>query len=164
MKRVLFASLFFCASMALTAFSQPPPGQPKDKKGPEGKKKGPPRYELGKLFPPFVREGLNLSKEQEKQLADLEAEVKEKLNKILTDEQKKKVETLRPQGGPGGGGPGGPGGPGGGGPGGPGGGARQATNNAAKPSFGSGKENPPAPVPEGLKSIGGRWYVKGGIL
>src|SRR5579872_33262 len=158
MKRAILASVCFSAAIVLTASSQPPPGQPKDKKGPGDKEKGPPRYELGKLLPPFVREGLKLTKEQEKQLSDLEAEVKEKLGKILTDEQKKMIESLRPPGGPGGG----PGGPGPGGPGGPGGGGRQATNTTAKPAFGNGKENPAPEIPQGLKPIGGRWYVKGG--
>jgi hypothetical protein len=180
MKRLVFASFAFATAFALTALSQPPGGgQPGGKKGPGGDK-GMPKYELGKLFPPFVREGLKLTKDQEKKISDLEAEVKEKLNKILTDEQKKTIETLTPPGGgPGGpgGGPGGPGGPGGGpgGPGGPGGGQRgpggpgggpgggqAATNTTAKAAFGNGKENPAPPVPEGLKSIGGRWYVKEG--
>jgi hypothetical protein len=150
MKRAFLTSLLFTAAIALTVSSQPPPGQPKDKKGGGDKEKGPPRYELGKLFPPFVREGLKLTKDQEKQLGDLEADVKEKLKKILTDEQMKMIETLRP--------PGGPGGPGGG----PGGAGRQATNTTARPAFGNGKENPAPQTPEGLKSIGGRWYVKEG--
>lgn len=150
MKRALIASICFAAAIALTASSQPPFGQPKDKKGPGDKEKGPPRYELGKVLPPFVRENLNLTREQEKQIADLESDVKDKLNKILTDEQKKMIEALRTQGGPGGG------------PGGPGGMGRQATNATAKPAFGNGKENPAPAIPVGLKSIGGRWYVKEG--
>ena len=91
------------------------------------------------LLPPRAKEVLNLTAEQEKDLAALEAETKAKLEKILTPEQMTKLKQMRPpqrggqggrggrggQGGPGGG-PGGPGGdqggPGGmGGPGGPGG-------------------------------------------
>ena len=151
MTRFALAAVCFASAIALTAQSQPP-GPPGDKKG--GKDKDPPRYELGKVLPPFVREGLNLTREQEKQLAELEAEVKEKLNKILTDEQKKLIESMRP--GPGGF-PGGPDGPKG--PDGPG---RQATNTTAKPAFGSGKENPAPATPAGLKAIGGRWYLKEG--
>ena len=63
---------------------------------------------------------MKLTKDQEKKIEELEKEVKAKLEKILTTEQKKQLENLRPMGGPGGpGGPGGKGGPPGGGPGGP---------------------------------------------
>ncbi|MFO0969214.1 MAG: hypothetical protein U0793_26970 [Gemmataceae bacterium] len=65
------------------------------KKGPPDKKKGPPRFELGKVLPPFVREELDLSADQEKQIADIEKEVRAKLLKILTDDQKRKIETLK---------------------------------------------------------------------
>ena len=92
------------------------------------------------LLPPRAKEALNLTAEQEKDLAALELETKAKLEKILTPEQMTKLKQMRPpqrggQGGRGGrGGQGGPdggpggrggdqGGPGGmGGPGGPGGG------------------------------------------
>jgi hypothetical protein len=77
-------------------------------------------------------EQLNLTAGQQRQVAALEAEVKAKIEKILTPEQLKQLKQMRPpqrQGGPGGGGRGGPGGPGGpdglGGPGGPGGGESQ---------------------------------------
>jgi hypothetical protein len=72
---------------------------------------------------------LDLTADQRKQLADLEAETKAKIEKILTPEQLEKMKQLPPprMGGPGGR-PGQPGGPGGsgvegrrGGPGGPGG-------------------------------------------
>jgi hypothetical protein len=78
---------------ALTASSQPPEG-----KG--GKKGGPPGFELGRVLPPFVREDLDLTDEQEKQLAALEQEVKQKLKKILTVEQQKKAASSRPPMGP----------------------------------------------------------------
>ena len=133
MIRFVMMVMSFVASsvFVMTALSQPPEGG-KDKKGQPGKEgkgakgggkdgKGPPRFELGKVLPPFAIEELNLTKEQEKKIADLEKEVKAKLEKILTAEQKKTLETLRPPGGGPGGkdGPGGKGGPPGGGPGGP---------------------------------------------
>jgi len=97
--------------LAITAVvvAQPPGGRGGrgEGRGPQG---GPPPYELGKILPPFVREGIDLTDEQQKQLAELEKEVKEKLTKILTEEQRKKIGQLRPRG------PGGPGGPPPGGP------------------------------------------------
>jgi hypothetical protein len=70
------------------------------------------------LIPRFAEDPLNLTDDQRKQIADLEAETKAKLEKILTADQMKTLEQARPPGrgpgGPGGGfGPGGP--PGGGG-------------------------------------------------
>ena len=135
MIRLVMMVMAFVASSAfvMTALSQPPEGG-KDKKGQSGKEgkegkggfkggkdgKGPPRFELGKVLPPFAIEELKLTKDQEKKIEELEKEVKAKLEKILTTEQKKQLENLRPMGGPGGpGGPGGKGGPPGGGPGGP---------------------------------------------
>jgi hypothetical protein len=70
---------------------------------------GPPRFELGQVLPPRAKEELGLTKSQETEVANLEKEVKERLSKILTTEQKKKLEDFRP---PRPGGPGGPGGPG----------------------------------------------------
>lgn len=66
-----------------------------------------------RLLPPRAREQLNLTADQLKQVAALEAEVKAKLEKILTPEQLEQLKQMRPpqrQGGPGG--PGGPGGQG----------------------------------------------------
>ena len=119
MKRAVFGLLTFAAAAFVVAsseaWSQPPDGG-RGKKG--AKEKGrPPRFALGKVLPPFAREELNLTDEQQKQLAELEREVKAKLEKILTAEQKKMLEELRPPGPP----PAGPGGPppGGGPPSGP---------------------------------------------
>jgi hypothetical protein len=67
----------------------------------------------GQILPPFLQEQLNLTAEQKKQLDELQKEVDGKLGKILTDEQKRQLQQMRP--GRGRGGPGGPGG----GPGGP---------------------------------------------
>ena len=75
--------LLGCACVA-TADAQPPQG------------KGPPPFVLGKVLPPHIREGLELTKEQEQQLADLEKEVKQRLEKILTDAQKKQIEAAGP--------------------------------------------------------------------
>jgi Spy/CpxP family protein refolding chaperone len=100
MTRLLFGLGAFAAAALLvvsTAVSQQPP----EKKGPPGGKKGPP-YELGRILPPFAREQLDLTPEQQKQLAELEAMVKERLEKILTAEQKAALEDLRPPFGPGG--------------------------------------------------------------
>jgi hypothetical protein len=89
------------------------------KRGGPGGFGGPPRP--GQILPPFVRERLNLTADQTKQIEALQKEVDAKLAKILTAEQKKQLEEMPP--GPGGrggrGGRGGPGGPGGRGPGGP---------------------------------------------
>ena len=115
-------AVFGVAALSVTvAASQPPPGRGGDNQPPGGGRGGrggpggPPPFQLGRVLPPFARDELNLTKEQEADIAKLEMEVKERLSKILTDDQKKKLETLRP---PGRGGPGGPGGPGGDGPGG----------------------------------------------
>ena len=63
--------------------SGPPPG-------------GPPGFELGRVLPPHIRGELNLTTEQEKEIADLEKEVKGRLEKILTDDQKNKIKTMGP--------------------------------------------------------------------
>jgi hypothetical protein len=141
---VLRASLLvacFLTACILAATAQPPGVPPKDKKGP-------PRYELGRLFSPFVRDELQLTPEQAKKLAEIETDVREKLNKLLTDEQKKALEALPPPRGPGG-----PGGPGGGQP---------VLDTTAQAAFGRGKENPAPPPPAGVKHLAGRWYLKVG--
>ena len=72
------------------------------------------------LIPRFVESDLDLSEDQQQQIAQLEKETKTKLERILKPEQMKALEQARPgmrQGGPGGGqgrpgrGQGGPGGP-----------------------------------------------------
>jgi len=90
--------------------------------GREGGAGGPGRF---RLLPPRVQEQLSLTPEQQKQVADLDAEVRPKIEKILTPEQLQQLGQLRPpqreggrSGPPGGpnepeGGPGGPGGRGG---------------------------------------------------
>jgi hypothetical protein len=75
--------------------------------GPDGQSGGPRGPRGGfHLLPPRAAEQLNLTADQQKQVADLEAEVKAKLEKILTPEQMQKLKQMRPprrQGGPGGG-------------------------------------------------------------
>ena len=67
---------------------------------------GPPRP--GQILPPFLREQLNLTDAQNKQLDALQKEVDSKLDKILTGAQKKQLKEMRKgRGGP----PGGFGGP-----------------------------------------------------
>jgi hypothetical protein len=107
-KRLALLALFAAGA----AFAQPPGGPPPG--GPGGPGGGPPRFELGRVLPPHIRSQIELTKDQEKELAELEKVVKEKLDKILTADQKKAIEKAGPPtGGPGGRGPGGPGGPGG---------------------------------------------------
>ncbi len=80
--------------------------QPDDDKRPGP----PPRYELGHVFPPPLLEQLNLTSDQQAELEIIQQELKSKLEKLLTDEQKQQVENFRPRR------PGGPGGPDGKGP------------------------------------------------
>ncbi len=109
-------------AVAMRATAQEgPPG------GPDGGDSGGPPRRNGlrgpgggfHLIPPFAVEKLNLTKDQQKQVAELEKETKAKLYKILTPKQQKTLETSRPprpgrsggrrgpDGGPGRGGPGG---------------------------------------------------------
>lgn len=100
MMRVLSLGGGLTAAVLAAVMFQPPGG---DEKGP-GRKGPPPKgFILGKLLPPHIYEGLELTAEQEKKLAALEAEVKGKLEKILTPEQRALVEKLgkrRPPGPP----------------------------------------------------------------
>jgi Spy/CpxP family protein refolding chaperone len=69
-------------------------------------------------MPPRLQETLKLTDDQKKAVAELQKEVDAKLDKILTDEQKKQLKEMRnrrpprrdngPDGGPGGDRPGGP--------------------------------------------------------
>lgn len=107
MKRLALLALLAAGA----AFAQPPGGPPGGGGGPGGPGGGPPKFELGKVLPPHIRQQLELTKDQEQELAELEKLVKEKLEKLLTAEQKKKIESAGPPGGISGGrGPGGPGG------------------------------------------------------
>ncbi len=63
------------------------------------------------LLPRGAKEKLKLTDDQQKQISDLEADVKTKMEKILTPEQLEQLKQMRPQG-PGGGQGGGRGGQG----------------------------------------------------
>ena len=97
----LFLMLFLCGA-ATFVLSQPPEDGFGKKKGKDGK--GPPTFKVGKLFPPHIRDAIDLTDEQRRKLGDLEDEVREKLEKILTVDQFRRAESLGPP-------PGGPMGP-----------------------------------------------------
>ena len=61
-------------------------------------KKGPPPP--GQLLPPFVRDRLDLSEAQQRQLDALQKEVQARLDKILTEEQRGRLRAMRPKGPP----------------------------------------------------------------
>src|SRR5205085_2654140 len=69
---------------------------------------------VGQVLPGFLQERLNLTAEQQKQVAELQKEMDARLSRILTGEQRKVLQAVREQPGR----PGGPGGPPGGGAGG----------------------------------------------
>jgi hypothetical protein len=97
----------------LTAVAQPPEGEIRTRQappgryggGPDGRQPpgGPPRWELGRLIPPPIEDELNLTEDQQKQLHDLEKEVRDRVMKMLTSEQKDKLKRLQRRGGPPGG-------------------------------------------------------------
>lgn len=91
-KMVLGVVLLLAGAVFLVsnAASQPPGGK-------EGKG-GPGRFELGEVIPPPLRMELKLTPEQEKELDALKADLKSRLGKILTPEQKKIIENFRPRG------------------------------------------------------------------
>jgi Spy/CpxP family protein refolding chaperone len=127
------AAVFFLGSMlAVTSLStaQPPGGEKKGegKGGPGGKGGfgkggfgggfggGP---QIGQIMPTFVQEQLKLTDAQKKDLEAIQKEIDAKIEKMLTDDQKKTLKDLKERrpgggfGGPGGGGnPKGSGGPG----------------------------------------------------
>jgi hypothetical protein len=75
---------------------------------------GPP---IGQIVPPFVQDQLKLTDAQKKELEAMQKDVDAKLDKLLTDDQKKTLKEMKERGpgrGPGGPGgfPGGPPGPG----------------------------------------------------
>ena len=99
--RLLFGMLALSVGMMFVsteAASQPPAG----KGGKGGEKGNPPRFELGQVFPPPLMEELNLTPAQAKELDAIKTELKAKLDKLLTAEQKTTIENFRPRGGPGG--------------------------------------------------------------
>jgi spore coat protein CotH len=114
--------------------------------GPGGFFRGPPP--LGEIMPQPVQDTLQLTEAQKKQLAALQKEVDGKLEKLLTEEQRKQFKEMKdrgpggPPGGPGGFGP--PGGfPGGPPPGGPAGGPPGPGGFPFGPPGGPGGFGPP---------------------
>ena len=112
MKRsaIILALALGVSAWSLTAQDQgtpPPAGQrPPPEAGAQG---GPGRGPGGPggfhVLPPRAQEQLNLTDDPKKQVAALEAEVKAKIEQILTPEQLKQLKEMRPpqrQGGPGG--------------------------------------------------------------
>jgi Spy/CpxP family protein refolding chaperone len=94
-------------AMAQDAGGSPPAGQrPPGGEGPGAAPGGPGGPGGFHLLPPRAAEHLNLTDDQRKQLADLEAEVKAKIEKILTPEQLQQLKQMRPPMRPGGPGPG----------------------------------------------------------
>lgn len=85
-------AIFFLTGMA----DQPGAKDKGPKKGP-GDKKG---WEPGKVLPPFVRDALDLTEDQQKKIDELEKEVRAKLLKILTEEQLQRARELKGPKGP----------------------------------------------------------------
>jgi hypothetical protein len=101
---------------------QPPKGEQKGGKGGDFKsgKGGPGGFgggfgarmgAPGQIMPAFLQDMLKMTDEQKKQLADLQKEVDGKMDKILTDDQKKQLKELTERGPGGKGGKGGKGDP-----------------------------------------------------
>ena len=129
------AAVFFLGSMlAVTSFSTAQPPEGGEKKKGEGGKGGFPGGkggfgkggfgggfgggpQIGQIMPTFVQEQLKLTDAQKKDLEALQKDLDAKLEKMLTEEQRKTLKEMkerRPGGGFGGrGGPGEKGGPGG---------------------------------------------------
>lgn len=131
--RLVALALFLSATFAVASLSsaQPPEGgkaqpgkggfQPGGKGGFQpGGKGGQPggkggfgggfgRMQPGQIMPAFLQEQLKLSDAQKKDLEALQKEVDAKIEKLLTDEQKKTLKDLRERGPGAGGFPGRPG-------------------------------------------------------
>ena len=116
MKWAVLAMIAVVLSLAFGASSgmaQPPGGREgNDGRGP-GPGPLPNRFELGQVLPPPLIAELNLTAAQELELDAIKKDLKTRLDKLMTDEQKKTIENFRPRGPGGFGGPGGPRGPGG---------------------------------------------------
>jgi Spy/CpxP family protein refolding chaperone len=91
MKIILLAFALCASTSLLTAQDAKPPGGGQG--GPGGGKPGP------HLLPRGADEKLNLTADQKKAIDELEAEVKSKLEKILTPEQLDQLKQMRPPGG-----------------------------------------------------------------
>jgi len=99
MKKTSMIIALACAALTLNTLAQDAGGPPPPE-GTPGQRRGGVH-----LLPPHAAEQLNLTADQQKQLAELEAEVKAKIEKILTPEQLEQLKKMRPpqhQGGSGG--------------------------------------------------------------
>lgn len=87
----MLALLAIVVSVTTWAVAQPPRGRD-----------GGPRFELGQILPRPLQDELNLTLDQEKELDAIRQDLKAKLEKLLTDEQKQTVANYRPRrpGGP----------------------------------------------------------------
>ena len=88
-----------CSSLLRAQDSQPatdtpPPPPQAAEPAPNGPPNGAPRG--FHVLPPHAKEALGLSDDQMKQIADVEADVKAKLEKILTPAQLEQLKQLRP--------------------------------------------------------------------
>ena len=93
MRRGLFGILAFLAGVgliALPAQSQPPA---KDGKGAKGAKGGP---AVGVVVPPVLLDELKLTDAQKAELKDIEKDLKGRLDKLFTADQKKVIENYQP--------------------------------------------------------------------
>ena len=100
-KIILLALALGVSTCFLTA--QDPSPSPSGQR-PQGRE-GAPRQGGFHVLPPRALQQLNLTADQQKQVADLEAEVKAKIEQILTPEQLEQLKQMRPPqrpGGPGG--------------------------------------------------------------
>ena len=110
---IILALALGVSAWSLTAQDQAAPPSPGGPPLSEAGQPGGPGHGPGgfHVLPPRAMEQLNLTDDQKKQVAALEAEVKTKMEAILTPEQLAQLKQMRPPGRPGGhGGPGGPGG------------------------------------------------------
>ena len=116
---ILALGVLSVAAVTMRATAQAGPGAPATQNARPDGPGGGPRPPAGfHMLPRFIMEKLQLTEDQAQQVAALEKETKAKLDKILTPEQQKILNEMRPPrrppqdgpdgGGPGGGGPGGP--------------------------------------------------------
>ena len=101
MKTKMTTMLAVLGALALAANAQdntPPPGGPPSGSPPSGQHRNGPGGPQGgfHLLPPRAAETLNLTDDQKKELAALEAETKTKVEKILTPEQLTQLKNMRP--------------------------------------------------------------------
>src|SRR4051794_33752958 len=81
------AALTISAGLIMACNAQ----QPGSRKGP------PPQWNPVHVFPPDVRDSLKLTEEQDKQIDDLEHEVRGRIDKILTAQQRRVLSESRPR-------------------------------------------------------------------